>query len=168
MNEIKWTLGDQIVQISSPPPPPPFVKHVLAPQNEFCMQKSTWSNYKRSGIWVDPPPPVFFQNFHIFPFFLGDVPNRSFFPRKVSLMTGGSCRCGRVTMIGAAPADRWLREKAVNTSRLWISCNPASGQSVVTRECCDGEEYWVIVNKKNIFLTYHLSGSVVSQPPGRA
>ena len=32
------------------------------------MQKSTWSNYKRSGIWVDPP--LFFQNSHIFPFFL--------------------------------------------------------------------------------------------------
>ena len=25
------------------------------------MQKSTWSNYKRSGIWVDPPPPCFFK-----------------------------------------------------------------------------------------------------------
>ena len=24
------------------------------------MPKSTWSNYKRSGIWVDPPPPCFF------------------------------------------------------------------------------------------------------------
>ena len=23
------------------------------------MQKSTWSNYKRSGIWVDPPPCFF-------------------------------------------------------------------------------------------------------------
>ena len=39
------------------------------------MQKSTWSNYKRSGIWVDPPP-LFFQNSHIFPFFWGgSVPN---------------------------------------------------------------------------------------------
>ena len=53
MNEIKWTLGDQIVQISSPPP---FVKHVLAPQNEFGMQKNTWSIYKSFGNWEDPPP----------------------------------------------------------------------------------------------------------------
>ena len=32
------------------------------------MPKNTWSNYKRTGIWVDPP--LFFQNSHIFPFFL--------------------------------------------------------------------------------------------------
>ena len=38
------------------------------------MPKNTWSNYKRSGIRVDPPP-LFFQNSHIFPlFFFGNVP----------------------------------------------------------------------------------------------
>ena len=45
-----------------------IVKHVLAPQNEFGMLKSTWSNYKRSGILVDPPS--FFSKFPHFPFFL--------------------------------------------------------------------------------------------------
>ena len=29
---------------------PPLVKHVLAPQNEFGMPKTTWSNYKRMGF----------------------------------------------------------------------------------------------------------------------
>ena len=38
---------------------PPIVKHVLASQNKFGMPKNTWSNYKRSGIWVDPPPCFF-------------------------------------------------------------------------------------------------------------
>ena len=51
-NELKVIKSDQITL-------PPIVKHVLAPQNEFGMQKSTWSNYKRSGIWVDPPPCFF-------------------------------------------------------------------------------------------------------------
>ena len=37
---------------------PPFVKHVLAPQNEFGMQKNTWSIYKSFGNWEDPPPPL--------------------------------------------------------------------------------------------------------------
>ena len=40
---------------------PPIVKQVLAPQNDFGMQKITCSNYKRSGIWEDPPPPMFFK-----------------------------------------------------------------------------------------------------------
>ena len=35
---------------------PPFVKHVLAPQNEFDMQKNTWSIYKSFGNWEDPHP----------------------------------------------------------------------------------------------------------------
>ena len=47
---------DQVDQTS----PPPIVKHVLAPQNDFGIQKITWSNIKRSGIWVDPPLPLFF------------------------------------------------------------------------------------------------------------
>ena len=33
-----------------------------------------WSYYKRSGIWVDPPP-CFFSKFPHFPVFLEDVPN---------------------------------------------------------------------------------------------
>ena len=49
MNEIKWTLGDQIVQISSPP----FVKHVLAPQNEFGMQ--IWEKFPNN-------PVIFFES----------------------------------------------------------------------------------------------------------
>ena len=47
-----------------------MVKHVLAPQNDFGMPKITWSNFKRSGIWVDTPPsPPFFSKFPHFPFF---------------------------------------------------------------------------------------------------
>ena len=52
---------------------PPIVKHVLAPQNEFGMPKTIWSNYKRSGTWVDPPC-FFSSNSDIFPFFVADVP----------------------------------------------------------------------------------------------
>ena len=52
MNEIKSTLGDQIDQIS----PPPFVKHVLAPQNEFGIQKILGQFTKLFGNWKDPPP----------------------------------------------------------------------------------------------------------------
>ena len=48
-NELKVIKSDQITL-------PPIVKHVLAPQNEIGMPKTTWSNYKRSWIWVDPPP----------------------------------------------------------------------------------------------------------------
>ena len=37
------------------------------------MPKITWSNYKRSGIWVDPP--VFFFKIPTFSrFFVADVP----------------------------------------------------------------------------------------------
>ena len=38
------------------------------------MPKTTWSNYKRSGIWVDPP--LFFSKFPLCPVFLfvADVP----------------------------------------------------------------------------------------------
>ena len=61
---------DQTDQITLPP----IVKHVLAPQNEFGMQKSTWSNYKRSGIWVDPPPPFFFKIPTFSRFFCGRRP----------------------------------------------------------------------------------------------
>ena len=35
---------------------PPPVKHVLAPQNEFVVQKNTWSIYKKIGNWGGPPP----------------------------------------------------------------------------------------------------------------
>ena len=53
----------------------PIVKHVLAPQNDFGMQKITWSNYKESGIWVDPTPPVFFfSKFPHFPICFGECP----------------------------------------------------------------------------------------------
>ena len=40
------------------------------------MPKITWPNYKRSGIWVDPPPVFFFKipTFSRF-LFLEDVPN---------------------------------------------------------------------------------------------
>ena len=37
------------------------------------MPKNTWSNYKRSGVWVDPPRPVF-SKFPHFPFFFGRRP----------------------------------------------------------------------------------------------
>ena len=33
------------------------------------MPKITWPNYKRSGIWVDSPPPFFFSKFPHFPVF---------------------------------------------------------------------------------------------------
>ena len=60
--------GIMVCRSGNGAPPPPPSKHVLAPQNEFGMPKITWPNYKRRGIWVDPP--LFFQNSHIFPFFL--------------------------------------------------------------------------------------------------
>ena len=58
-NELKVIKSDQITL-------PPIVKHVLAPQNEIGMPKTTWSNYKRS---VFPE----FQHFPVF--FVADVPN---------------------------------------------------------------------------------------------
>ena len=36
---------------------PTFVKHVLAPKNEFGMPKMTWRNYKSFGIRATPSPP---------------------------------------------------------------------------------------------------------------
>ena len=39
------------------------------------MPKITWPNYKRSGIWVDPPPVFFFFKIPTFSrFFVADVP----------------------------------------------------------------------------------------------
>ena len=39
------------------------------------MQKITWPNYKRRGIWVDPPhPPCFFKIPTFSRFFVADVP----------------------------------------------------------------------------------------------
>ena len=35
---------------------PTFVKHVLAPQDDFGMQKKTWQTAKKSGFGSDPPP----------------------------------------------------------------------------------------------------------------
>ena len=37
---------------------PTFVKHVLAPKNEFGMPKMTWRNYKSFGIRATPPPHI--------------------------------------------------------------------------------------------------------------
>ena len=53
---------------------PLFIKHVLAPQNEFGIQKNTWSIYKSFGNWGDPPhvgrkfpnnPVIFFLNAYL-------------------------------------------------------------------------------------------------------
>ena len=41
------------------------------------MPKITRSNYKRSGIWEDPPPPNFSKFPHFPVFFLADVPKDS-------------------------------------------------------------------------------------------
>ena len=60
----KLTLSDQTDQITLPP----YCKTCFSTSEWIWHAKNTWSNYKRSGIWVDPPP-VFFQNSHIFPFF---------------------------------------------------------------------------------------------------
>ena len=32
------------------------IKHVLAPQDDFGMQKKTWQTDKKSGFGSDPPP----------------------------------------------------------------------------------------------------------------
>ena len=45
-----------------------FVKHVLAPQNEFCIQKNTWSIYKK----------MLGKNSQIIPYFFGVLPLPSF------------------------------------------------------------------------------------------
>ena len=37
---------------------PTFVKHVLAPKNEFGMPKMTWRNYKSFGIRATPSPHI--------------------------------------------------------------------------------------------------------------
>ena len=67
---------------------PPFVKHVLAPQNEFGIQKNTWSIYKSFENWEDSPSPCWekFPNNDVFLraslrrgikncFFFGENPN---------------------------------------------------------------------------------------------
>ena len=66
----------QSVPQSSPPPlnRESYRSHLLyVPRFQSMYCDGTWSNYKRSGIWVDPPLPV---NSHIFPFFVSsaDVP----------------------------------------------------------------------------------------------
>ena len=50
---------------------PPFVKHVLAPQNEFGIQKNSWSIYKSFGNWEDPPPHVW-KNSQIMSYFFSE------------------------------------------------------------------------------------------------
>ena len=77
-NELKVIKSDQITL-------PPIVKHVLAPQNEIGMPKTTWSNYKRSRIWVDPPPCSF--KIPTFSRFLADVPNFLLFNQKRAKFT---------------------------------------------------------------------------------
>ena len=58
---------------------------VLAPQNEFGMPKSTWSNYKRNGIQVDPPSLFFFFKIHTCSrYFFGNVP----YSTMVGFITG--------------------------------------------------------------------------------
>ena len=49
------------------------------------MPKSTWWNYKRSGIRVDLP--LFFQNSHIFPFFLPTSLICYFLPQPFNILT---------------------------------------------------------------------------------
>ena len=57
MNEIKWTLGDKIDQISPPPPPP--CKTCFSTSEWIWHTKNTWSIYKSFGNWEDPlPPPI--------------------------------------------------------------------------------------------------------------
>ena len=55
---------------------PPFVKHVLAPQNEFGIQKILGQFTKVLGIGKTPPPHIG-KNSQIIPYFLFEsVPNK--------------------------------------------------------------------------------------------
>ena len=61
---------------------PTFVKHVLAPKNEFGITKMTWRNYKSFGIRANPPPPM-----------LGQIPKkcRFFFYKPPKRWGHGDC-----------------------------------------------------------------------------
>ena len=51
---------------------PPIVEHVLAPQNDFGMQKITWLNHKSFGIEETPLNSVE-KNSQIIPYFFYEV-----------------------------------------------------------------------------------------------
>ena len=48
----RWSNWSDIISLCM------YVKHVLAPQNEFGIQKNTWSIYNSFGNWEDSPLPM--------------------------------------------------------------------------------------------------------------
>ena len=51
------------IPLTSYLPLPLYVKHALAPQNQFGIPKMTWLIYKSFGNWEDPPPPLCCEKF---------------------------------------------------------------------------------------------------------
>ena len=53
---------------------PPIVKHVLAPQDDFGMQKKNMLNRQKKWDWVRPPPLVWEKFPRFIVFFLESLP----------------------------------------------------------------------------------------------
>ena len=97
MKEIKCDKVDQML-------PAPFVKHVLAPQNEFGIQKKYLVNLQKFWDLGRPPPPVG-KNSQIISFFLYENVPKSHIADWELSMKRKTFKKSEVITCSAAAAD---------------------------------------------------------------